>query len=66
MLTQKLHKLVIKKFLRRKVHARFKDNIWVADLPVVTSLSSKNRGGKCLPCVIDMLGLNFSRIKKLQ
>ena len=48
------------------MHARFKDNIWVADLPVVTSLSSKNRGGKCLPCVIDMLELNFSRTKKLK
>ena len=31
-LAQELHKPVIKKFKRRKVYARFKDNIWVADL----------------------------------
>ena len=31
-LAQELHKPVIKKFKRRKVYARFKDNIWVADV----------------------------------
>ena len=31
-LAQELHKPVIKKFKRRKVYTRFKDNIWVADL----------------------------------
>ena len=31
-LAEELHKLVIKKFKRRKVYARFKDNIWVANL----------------------------------
>ena len=31
-LSEELHKLVIKKFKRRKVYARFKDNIWAADL----------------------------------
>ena len=31
-LAEELHKPVIKKFKRRKVYARFKDNIWVADL----------------------------------
>ena len=31
-LAQELHKSVIKKFKRRKVYARFKDNIWAAGL----------------------------------
>ena len=30
-LAQELHKPVIKKFKKRKVYARFKDNIWVSD-----------------------------------
>ena len=34
-LAQELHKPVIKKFKRRKVSARFKDNIWVADLALM-------------------------------
>ena len=31
-LAQKLHKPVIKKLKQRKVYAKFKDNIWEADL----------------------------------
>ena len=31
-LAEELHKPVIKKFKRRKVYARFKNNIWAADL----------------------------------
>ena len=31
-LAEKLQKPVIKKLKRRKVYARFKDNIWTADL----------------------------------
>ena len=31
-LVQELHKPVIKKFKRRNVYGRFKDNIWTADL----------------------------------
>ena len=37
-LAEELHKPVIKKFKRRKVYARFKDNIWSAD--EMESLSS--------------------------
>ena len=44
-LAEKLHKLVIKKSKRRKVYARFEDNIWVANLAEMVSLSSKNK--KC-------------------
>ena len=42
-LAEELHKLVIKKCNRRKVYARFKDNIWVTDLAKMGSLSSKNK-----------------------
>ena len=47
-LAEELHKPVIKKFKRRKVYARFKDNIWAADLAEMGSLSSKNKNVKYL------------------
>ena len=47
-LAQVLHKSVIKKLKKRKVYARFKDNIWAADLAEMESLSSKNKNVKCL------------------
>ena len=31
-LAEELHKWLIKKFKRKKVYARFKDNIWAAHL----------------------------------
>ena len=43
---------VIKKFKRRKVYARFQDNIWTADLAEMESFSSKNKNDKYLLCVI--------------
>ena len=41
---------------RRKVYARFKDNIWAVDLPETQSLSPKNKNVfiKYLLCVIDI------------
>ena len=39
---EELHKPVNKKFLKRRVNARFKYNIWAADLAKMGSLSSKN------------------------
>ena len=42
-LAEELHNTVIKKFKRRKVYTRFKDNIWTADLAEMESLSSKNK-----------------------
>ena len=36
-LAQELHKPVTQKFKRRKVFARFKDNIWAADLAEILS-----------------------------
>ena len=43
MLDQELNKPVIKKFNRRKVYARFKENIWAEDLAYMRSLSSLNQ-----------------------
>ena len=41
-LSEELHKLVIKKFKRRRVYARFKRYIcWAADLAKMGSLSAK-------------------------
>ena len=42
-LSKELRKTVIKKFKRRKVCTRFKDNICVADLAEMESLASKNK-----------------------
>ena len=53
-LAEELHKPVIKKFRRRKVHAKFKDNIWAEYLAEMGSMSSKNKNVKFLLCVIDV------------
>ena len=50
---QELHQPVIKKLKGRKSNARFKGDIWVADLAEIVLLSSKNWGVKYL-CVIDV------------
>ena len=53
-LTEELHKPVIRKFEKRKVHAAFKDNIWGADLADVQLLNKYNKGIRFLLCVIDI------------
>ena len=53
-LAEELHNSVSKKLKRRKVYARYKDNIWAADLAERESLSSKNRNIKYLLYVIDV------------
>ena len=45
-LAEELHKQVSKKSKRRKVYARYKNNISVADLAEMESLSSKNKSVK--------------------
>ena len=52
-LSEELHKPVIKKFKRRKVQARVKDNIWTVDVAQMASESFKHCGVKQLLCVID-------------
>ena len=53
-LSEELHKPVIKKFKRRKVYARVKDNIWAGDFAQMASESFKHCGIKYLLCVIDV------------
>ena len=64
-LAQELHKSVIKTFKRRKVYARFKDNIWAVDLAEMGSLSSKNQGVQYLLHVIDVF-TKYARVKPLK
>ena len=53
-LAEEPHKLIIRKFEKRKVHAAFKDNIWGADLADMQLLNKYNKGIRCLLCVIDI------------
>ena len=53
-LAQELHKPLITKFKRKKLYARFKDNIWAADLAEMESLSSNNKNVEYLLCMIDL------------
>ena len=54
LLAEELHKLVIRKFNKRKVYSQFKDNIWGLDLADTRSLSKKNKRIKYLLCAIDL------------
>ena len=53
-LAEELHKPIIRKFEKRKVHAAFKDNIWGADLADMQLLSKYNKRNRFLICVIDI------------
>ena len=53
-MAEELHKPIIKKFEKRKVHAAFKDNIWGADLADMQLLSRYDKGIRFLLCVIDI------------
>ena len=53
-LAEELHKLVIKKFNKRKVYSQFKDNIWGVDLADMQSLSKKSKGITYLLSAIDL------------
>ena len=52
-LAEELHKLIIKKFKKRKVYSSFKDNICGADLADMQLISKFNIGIRFLLCVID-------------
>ena len=51
---EELHKPVIKKSKRRKVYAKFEDNVWAADLAEMRSLSFENKNIKYLLCLIEV------------
>ena len=53
-LAEELHKPIIKKFKKGKVHSVFKDNIWGADLADMQLISKFNKGFRFLICVIDI------------
>ena len=53
-LADELHKPIIRKFKKRKVHPSFKDNIWGVDLADMQLLSKFNKGFRFLLCVIDI------------
>ena len=53
-LAEELHKQIIRKFEKRKVHAAFKYNIWGADFADMQLLSKYNKGIRFLLCVIDV------------
>ena len=53
-LAEELHKPIIRKPEKRKVHAAFKDNIWGPDLTDMQLLSKYNKGIRFLLCVIDI------------
>ena len=53
-LAEELHKPIIRKFEKRKVHAAFKENIWGADLADMQLLSKYNKGIRFLLYVIDI------------
>ena len=53
-LADELHKPIIRKFQKRKVHLSFRDNIWDVDLADMQLLSKFNRGFRFVLCVIDI------------
>ena len=53
-LADELHKPIIRKFNKRKVHSSFKDNIWGVDLADMQLLSKFNKRFRFLLCVIDI------------
>ena len=64
-LAKELHKPVIKKFKRRKVYARFEDNMLEVDFAEIKLLSSKNKNVKYLLCVIDFF-TKYAWVKPLK
>ena len=53
-LPEELHKPIIRKFKKRKVHSSFIDNIWGADLADMQIISKFSKGFRILLCVIDI------------
>ena len=53
-LAAELNKPVTKKFERKNIYARLKDNIWAAHLAEMESLSSRDKNVKYLLCVMNV------------
>ena len=56
------HKPLIKKFKRKKVCAKFKDNICAVYLAEMLPLSFGNYGDNCLFCVVNAFRI-YARLK---
>ena len=67
-LANELHKLIIRKFKKRKVYSSYRDNNWGVDLADMQSLSKYNKRINYLLCVIDILSkyewVVFLKVKK--
>ena len=53
-LAEELHKSIIKKFEKRKVHWSFIDNIWSANLADMQLISKFDKGFRFLLCITDI------------
>ena len=53
-ISRRITKPIIKKFIKRTVYSRFKDNVWGADLADMQLISNFNKGFRFLLCVIDI------------
>ena len=53
-LAEELHKPIITKFNKRKVHSPFIDNVWGVDLADMQLVSKFNKEFRFLLCVIDI------------
>ena len=53
-LTEELHKPIIRKSKKRKVHWPFINNIWAADLADMQLISKLNKEFRFLLCVFDI------------
>ena len=53
-LAEELHKPIIIKFNKRKVHSPFIENIWGANLADMQLISKFNKGFRFLLCIIDI------------
>ena len=53
-LANELHKLIIRKFKKRKIYSSFTVNIWGVDLADMQSRRKYNKGNKYLLCAIDL------------
>ena len=57
-LTGELHKPIIRKFKKRKVHSSFNDNIWGIALVDMQLISKYNKGTQFLLCTIDVFSMH--------
>ena len=57
-LAEELHKQLIRKCKKRKVHSSFVENTWYVDLADMQLISKFNKRFRFLFCVIDICSIN--------